>query len=104
MHYIHMYIHVPPVNIMMVLFCLASHNPLSLNHTARYSQLGLGTRLHNDAMFSPVVWQIFFHPMLRLNLISEEDHCKIFGNIQTILTLHEGTCKYTGTKPHRYIQ
>ena len=46
-----MYIHVPPVNIMMVLFCLASHNPLSLNHTARYSQLGLGTRLHNDAMF-----------------------------------------------------
>ena len=35
--------------------------------------------------------QIFFHPMLRLNLISEEDHCKIFGNIQTILTLHEGT-------------
>ena len=48
------YIHVPPVNIMIVLFCLASHNPFLLNHTARYGQLGLGTRLHNDAMFSPV--------------------------------------------------
>ena len=34
--------------------------------------------------------QIFYHPLLRLNLISEEDHCKIFGNIQIILTLHEG--------------
>lgn len=27
--------------------------------------------------------------MLRLSLISEEDHCKIFGNIETILALHE---------------
>lgn len=28
--------------------------------------------------------------MLRLNLITEEDHCLIFGNIQAILALHEG--------------
>ena len=36
--------------------------------------------------------QIFYHPLLRLNLVSEEEHCKIFGNIHTILSLHEGTC------------
>ncbi|KAL5474456.1 hypothetical protein EMCRGX_G026404 [Ephydatia muelleri] len=36
-----------------------------------------------------MIINIFFHPMLRLQLISEEDHCKIFGNIQTILSLHE---------------
>ena len=28
--------------------------------------------------------------MLRLELISEEDHSRIFGNIQAILPLHEG--------------
>ncbi|CAI8048008.1 Neuroepithelial cell-transforming gene 1 protein [Geodia barretti] len=36
-----------------------------------------------------MIINIFYHPLLRLNLISEEDHCKIFGNIQIILTLHE---------------
>lgn len=36
-----------------------------------------------------MVVNIFFHPMLRLGLVSEEGHCKIFGNIQTILSLHE---------------
>ena len=38
------------------------------------------------------LYQIFYHPLLRLNLVSEEEHCKIFGNIHTILSLHEGTC------------
>ena len=41
-------------------------------------------------MFFVDFLQIFFHPLLRLNLISAEDHCKIFGNIQIILGLHEG--------------
>ena len=34
--------------------------------------------------------QIFYHPMLRLGLVSEEEHCQLFGNLQTILSLHEG--------------
>ena len=28
--------------------------------------------------------------MLRLGLVSEEEHCQLFGNLQTILSLHEG--------------
>lgn len=34
--------------------------------------------------------QVFFQPMLRLNLLSAEEHCRIFGNIQNLLPLHEG--------------
>lgn len=48
------------------------------------------------------VLQIFFHPMLRLQLISEEDHCKIFGNIQTILSLHESMPIYLHNILHMY--
>ncbi|XP_064398733.1 neuroepithelial cell-transforming gene 1 protein-like [Halichondria panicea] len=36
-----------------------------------------------------MIINIFYHPLLRLRLITEEEHCKIFGNIQTILALHE---------------
>ena len=64
-------------------------SPLTVLQDAS-NRVGLG--LLTDAVVFSCVFQIFFHPMLRLNLISEEDHCKIFGNIQTILTLHEGTC------------
>lgn len=55
-------------------------------HEAIYSVLRTEMELIEDLK---MVISIFLQPMLRLELISEEDHSRIFGNIQAILPLHE---------------
>lgn len=36
-----------------------------------------------------MVMQVFYHPMLSLNLLTPEEHCLIFGCINLLLPLHE---------------
>ncbi|XP_065898075.1 neuroepithelial cell-transforming gene 1 protein-like [Dysidea avara] len=55
-------------------------------HEAIYTVLRTEMELIEDLK---MVISIFLQPMLRLELISEEDHSRVFGNIQSILPLHQ---------------